>query len=91
MESEAPVLVDFFAEWYGPCKMMKPILDQVKAQVGDKARIIKIDVDKNPQLSVAYQVQAVPTLLLFRKGQVVWRQSGVPTVATLQSIILENS
>jgi thioredoxin 1 len=90
IESETPVLVDFFAEWCGPCKMMKPVLEQVKKNIGESARIVKIDVDKNPQLSAIYQVQAVPTLILFRKGQVVWRQSGVPTPALLQSVILNN-
>ncbi|MEP0132646.1 MAG: thioredoxin [Eudoraea sp.] len=72
-----PVLVDFFADWCGPCKMLAPILKQVKEELGDNIKIIKIDVDKNQSIASKYQVRGVPTMLLFKDKKQVWRQSGV--------------
>ncbi len=77
INGEIPVLVDFSAEWCAPCRMMPPILKKVKEYFGDKIKIITIDTDKNPQISAKYQIQAVPTLMLFRNGQILWRQAGV--------------
>ncbi len=91
IQSEKPVLVDFFAEWCGPCKMMAPILKQVKAEIGDSASIVKVDVDKNPYAAAAYQVQGVPTLILFKEGKVLWRQSGVVQKNGLVGVIKKYS
>ncbi len=94
ISSDKLVLVDFFATWCGPCKMMHPILDQVKEVLGDRIRIIKIDVDKYGDTSGQYQVQSVPTLMLFRKGEVLWRTSGaIPKselLTAINSFLIEN-
>jgi thioredoxin 1 len=91
IKQDKPTLVDFFATWCGPCKMMSPILADLKKRVGDKAAIIKIDVDISPQVASVYQVQGVPTLILFRNGKQVWRKSGVTTAQELEQVIQSNS
>lgn len=87
IKSDKPVLVDFFAEWCGPCKVMAPILKDLKQEMGDSISILKVDVDKNPQAASAYQVQGVPTLILFKEGKVLWRQSGVVQKNGLMGVI----
>lgn len=87
INSDQLTLVDFFATWCGPCKMMHPVLEQLKEELGDSIRIIKLDVDNNESLSVAYRIQSVPTLMLFRKGEVLWRQSGARSLSELKSVI----
>lgn len=77
INSDQPVLVDFHATWCGPCHTMAPILEEIKEEIGEKARIIKVDVDKNTKAAVHYGVRGVPTFILFRKGEVLWREAGV--------------
>jgi thioredoxin 1 len=87
VQSEIPTLVDFFATWCGPCQTMMPVLDQLKERMGDQVRIIKIDVDKNAQAADKFQVRGVPTFVLFKNGQLLWRQSGGMDINTLENKI----
>ena len=85
--AEKPVLIDFTAEWCGPCKMMKPILEQLRQKMGEKIRILKIDIDRSPAVSSAFDIHAVPTLMLIQKNNILWRQSGVVQANELERII----
>jgi thioredoxin 1 len=87
IKSNVPTLVDFFAEWCGPCKIMQPILAEIKSKLGDGITILKIDVDRSPKAAAAYQIQSMPTLLLFKNGEIKWRQSGVVSAKQLMQIL----
>ncbi|WP_343748324.1 thioredoxin [Fluviicola sp.] len=90
INQDKPVLVDFYATWCGPCKMMGPILEDLKERVGEQASVIKIDVDKNPQAAAQFRIKGVPTLIIFKKGELKWRQSGVFPANELERLIREN-
>ena len=91
LHSDKPVLVDFWAEWCGPCKMQAPILEDLKKRVNDQATIIKIDVDKNQGVAAKYGIRSVPTLMIFKNGEIKWKQSGVFPAEELERLIKENS
>lgn len=88
---EKPVLIDFYADWCGPCKTLAPILKEVKTELGENIKIIKIDVDKNQQLAAQYQVRGVPTMMLFKNGEQIWRQSGVLQKQDIINIVKSKS
>jgi thioredoxin 1 len=90
INSNKPVLVDFYADWCGPCKMMGPILKELKKKLGDRINIIKVDAEKNADAAIKYNVRGVPTLILFHEGQILWQQSGVVQAHQLESIINQN-
>ena len=87
INSDKPTLVDFHAVWCGPCKMMEPVLKSVHQKMGEKVTFLKVDIDKNPNAANAYQIQGVPTLILFRNGQIKWRQSGVVSAQMLEQVL----
>lgn len=91
IQSETPVLVDFYADWCGPCKAMSPVIKEVADAVKGKARIVKVNIDKNTAAPVQFQVQAVPTFILFKRGQVLWRHPGMIDKVSLISIIEKHS
>lgn len=91
IKGDTPVLVDFYADWCGPCKAMAPILHDVKSRLGDRVKVIKVDVDKNQQAAAVYQVRGVPTLILFKDGKILWRQSGVVPGDQLINIINQHA
>jgi thioredoxin 1 len=87
IKSEIPVFIDFYAEWCGPCKVQSPILKELAIELGDKIKVLKIDVDKNPEIALRYHIQSVPTLMLFRQGTILWRQAGVTDKSHLYNVL----
>jgi thioredoxin 1 len=87
INSDTPVLVDFYATWCGPCKMMAPMLEELADKIGDSAKIIKVDVDRNPGAANQYGIRSVPTLIVFKKGEIKWRQSGVVPISQLEQVL----
>jgi len=91
INSDKPVLVDFFAEWCGPCKMMAPVLEELVGELNESGKVIKVDIDKNPNAALKYQIRSVPTLILFKKGQILWRHSGTTGKEQLKQMILSHA
>jgi thioredoxin 1 len=89
INGDMPVLVDFYADWCGPCKMMAPVLSEIAAEYQGRIKVIKVDVDRNPEVAKAYRIQGVPTLILFRNGQILWQQAGVVPAHRLRQVIRE--
>ena len=87
IKGDTPVLVDFHADWCGPCKMMAPVIEQFSKEMGENVRILKVDVDRNPKAAAIYQVQGVPTFILFKNGKILWRQSGAMPLHTLKQAV----
>jgi len=91
IQSEKPVLVDFYADWCGPCKAMEPVVKEIAKAVDGKARVVKVDIDKRVQIAQAYNVQAVPTFMIFKKGNIVWRHPGMIDKNTVLSVLMKNA
>lgn len=90
ISGDKPVLVDFYADWCGPCKMMAPVVDQISKEMGDQVRILKVDVDRNQSAAMAYQIQGVPTFVIFKNGKIMWRQSGAMPAHMLKQAIQQS-
>ena len=90
INSDTPTLVDFYADWCGPCKMMAPVIDQVASELSGKVKVLKVDVDRNQRAAMAYNIQGVPTFILFKKGKIVWQQAGGVAGHTLKNIIQQH-
>lgn len=91
VNSDIPVLIDFFAEWCGPCKAQSPILREIAGEMGERVKVIKIDVDKNPELATKYRIQGVPTLMLFKKGEIKFRQAGMMSKPQIMNVLMQNA
>ena len=87
INSDKPVLIDFYADWCGPCKAMAPVLEELKTKIGDTSTIVKIDVDKNPQIASALQVRSIPTLMIYQKGELKWKKMGVSSAHELETVL----
>lgn len=87
IKGDQPVLVDFYADWCGPCKMMKPVLEQLSKKEGDRLRVLKVDVDRNREAANAYQIQSIPTMILFHKGKILWRTAGAMSLPQLTATL----